>query len=351
MAFVEIELSDSYWKSLEITQQDIEFLYSYLLEKETPLPANDLAEALIEERIKKEKKLLQEKQQKNGDIYMPEKTYTVGDKLQFPAMNWISGEVSSVREGNNPQLPTLNVLTVELEDGRSRQFASNIENHKLNEIVTSDGSDGEDNESYIIDKFGDEITEKLDIKLEDSKDLVRIGGNWFPKSLLIEFNVGHLNLAEAVLDMYGGGPLPVNDLLDQIEVETDDPQELVKFSMNYALQEDPRFDEVGPRGIVKWFLNRLEPQYVREKPVELEYAPVDYDRSVLTEDMLVAEQRIDDEFNNPRPNLYAPRGWQRSCDCFELPALAGWQHSPHLLHATLLPHRDRNPTGEVHADR
>ncbi len=301
MAFVEIELSDSYWKSLEITQQDIEFLYSYLLEKETPLPANELAEALIEERIKKEKKLLQEKQQKNGDIYMPEKTYTVGDKLQFPAMNWISGEVSSVREGNNPQLPTLNVLTVELEDGRSRQFASNIENHKLNEIVTSDGSDGEDNESYIIDKFGDEITEKLDIKLEDSKDLVRIGGNWFPKSLLIEFNVGHLNLAEAVLDMYGGGPLPVNDLLDQIEVETDDPQELVKFSMNYALQEDPRFDEVGPRGIVKWFLNRLEPQYVREKPVELEYTPVDYDRSVLTEDMLVAEQRIDDELTIPDP--------------------------------------------------
>ncbi len=95
--------------------------------------------------------------------------------------------------------------------------------------------------------------------------------------------------------MYGGGPLPVEDLLEQIEIETDDPTELVQFSMNYALQEDPRFDEVGPRGIVKWFLNRLEPDYVREKPVQLSYAPVEYDRSNLTEDMLIAEQRLDDE--------------------------------------------------------
>ncbi len=72
--------------------------------------------------------------------------------------------------------------------------------------------------------------------------------------------------------------------------------------MNYALQEDPRFDEVGPRGIVKWFLNRLEPDYVREKPVQLSYAPVEYDRSILTEDMLIAEQRLDDELTTPDPD-------------------------------------------------
>ncbi len=301
MSFVEIELSDSYWKSLEITQQDIEFLYSYLLEKETPLPSTDLAEALIEERIQKENKLLQEKQQKNGDIYLPEKKYAVGEKLQFPAMNWISGEVTEVREGNNPQLPALNVITVALENGQSRQFASNIQEHKLNETVTSESGQDVEIEGMVFDNFGEEITEKLNTKLEDNKDLVRIGGNWFPKSLLIEFNVGHLNLAEAVLDMYSGGPVQVEDLLDQIEVDTDDPKELVQFSMNYALQEDPRFDEVGPRGIVKWFLNRLEPQYVREKPVELIYTPFDYDRSGMTEDMLIAEQRIDDELTIPNP--------------------------------------------------
>ncbi len=61
MAFVDIGLSDSYWQALEIKQQDIEYLYSFLLEKETPLPSSDLASALIAERIRIEKKHLKEK--------------------------------------------------------------------------------------------------------------------------------------------------------------------------------------------------------------------------------------------------------------------------------------------------
>lgn len=301
MAFVEVELSDSYWQSLEIKQQDIEFLYNYLLEKETPLPSSDLAAALIAERIRIEKKHLKEKQQKIGDIYLPEKTYTVGDKLQFPAMKWISGEVTAVREGNNPEMEGLAVLTVALEDGESKQFAANLPEHKLNKVSNNDEDADGANPEVVINSFGEEITAKLEVILDENKDLVRIGGNWFPKSLLISFNVGHLNLAEAVLDMYGGGPLQVEDLLEQIDIETDDPPELVQFSMNYALQEDPRFDEVGPRGIVKWFLNRLEPDYVREKPIQLNYTPVEYDRSILTDDMLIAEQSLDDELTIPDP--------------------------------------------------
>lgn len=303
MVFVDIELSDSYWESLEVSQEDIEFLYAYLLEKEKPLPPEELAAALVNERIRKEKQLLKEKQQSNGEIYLPENEYAVGDKVQFPAMNWISGEVTDVREGNNPELPTLQVITVALENDRKKQFAANIENHQLNQaaMVQTDG-DSEDDQA-IIEKFGDAITAALEEKLDANKDLVRIGGNWFPKSLLIEFNVGHLNLAEAVLDMVGGGPLAVDDLLEQIQVDTDDPPELVRFSMNYALQEDPRFDEVGPRGIVKWFLNRLEPKNVRERPIELVFEPVEYDRSVLSEDMLIAEQNLDDELTTPDPEF------------------------------------------------
>jgi hypothetical protein len=302
MAFVDIELSDSYWQKLDINQQDIEYLYTFLLEKEKPLPSTGLATALIEERIRIEKKQMKEKQQKNGEIYLPEKTYAVGEKIQFPALNWANGEVTAVREGRNPQMEGLQVLTVALEDGEEKEFAANLADHKLNQAITADEESEASTPEDVVANFGDEITEKLEAKLEENKDLVRIGGNWFPKSLLIEFNIGHLNLAEAVLDMYGGGPLPVDDLLEQIDVETDDPPELVKFSMNYALQEDSRFDEVGPRGIVKWFLNRLEPDFVREKPIQLAYEPVEYDRSVLTEDMLVAEQRLDDELTEPDPD-------------------------------------------------
>jgi len=303
MVFVEIELSESYWKSLEINQKDIEYLYSYLLEKETPLPSNKLADALIKRRIQSEKERLQEKQQQNGEIYLPKLEFNVGDKIQFPAINWVSGEVTDIREGNNPEQPAMNVMTVDLENNQTRQFASNLDDHKLNQMTTpADDTEGE-NDQDIIETFGDEITSKLEEALEEKKDLVRIGADWFPKSLLIEFNVGHLNLAEAVLDMHSGEPLAVESLLDQLELETDDPEELVRFSLNYALQEDPRFDEVGPKGIVKWFLNRLEPEYVREKPIELQFTEVDYNRSVLSEDMIKAEQNIDDELVEPDPDF------------------------------------------------
>jgi hypothetical protein len=295
MVFVEIDLSDSYWKSLNITQEDIEFLYAFLLEKETPMTSESLAEALIHERIRSEEEKLQEKQKQNGKIYLPKSEYAVGDQVQFPAMNWVSGKVTDLRAGNNPEQPNMKVITVDLENGGTRQFAANLEEHALNDITTTSTTTDEDPAEMVFQNFGSEITTKLEEKLNENKDIVRIGADWFPKSLLIEFNVGHLNLAEAVLDMKDGGPLSVDTLLDQIDVETDDPQELIEFSLNYALQEDPRFDDVGPSGVVQWFLNRLEPEYVREKPLALSYTPVDYDRSILTDEMLAAEPRIDDE--------------------------------------------------------
>ena len=64
MVLMDIQLDDSYWKQLEITPKDIEFLYSFLLEKETPLPSVELAQALIKERVRVERMSLNKKQQK-----------------------------------------------------------------------------------------------------------------------------------------------------------------------------------------------------------------------------------------------------------------------------------------------
>jgi len=296
MSLVEFELKESYWKSIEIQPYDIEFIYSFLLEKETPMPSVKLAEALVTERIRLEKENLEQKQMEKGDIFLPKLNYSVGDMVQFPALRWTNGTVKDVRDGKNPKFPGLKVITVEFKNGKNRQFAANIENHVLNEAVSESADLSDNNVQKIVEDFGEEITAKLENQLEKNQDLVKIGANWFPKSLLIEFNMGHLNLAEAVLDMHGGGPLSVDALLEQIDITSDDPKELVEFSLNYALQDDARFDEVGPSGVVQWFLNRLEPDYVRQKPVELVYDPVEYDRSVLDDDMLRAEQNIDDEY-------------------------------------------------------
>jgi hypothetical protein len=303
MVLGQFELSETYWGTLEINQSDIEFLYAYLLEKETPLTSSNLAKALIKQRIQIEKEILQKKQDQKGKIYFPKLEFEIGEKVQFPALNWISGEVKEIRDGNNPEFPSLTVLTVRMENNQSRQFAANLEEHKLNEVTNITDEIDEGDELIIIEKHGDQITRTLEEKLIENKDIVRIGDKWFPKSLLIDFNVGHLNLAEAVLDMHEGGPLSVDSLLEQIDLESDDPQELVEFSFNYALQEDPRFDEVGPSGVFQWFLNRLEPQPVREIPIELKYNPVDYDRSELTDDMLNAEQQTNDELTKDHQEL------------------------------------------------
>ncbi len=84
-----------------------------------------------------------------------------------------------------------------------------------------------------------------------------------------------LNLAEATLDMANGGPLATGELQKQVELTSDVSTKLLEFSLNYALQEDQRFDEVGPSGEVVWYLHRCEPEQVRETPLWLRYVPTD----------------------------------------------------------------------------
>jgi hypothetical protein len=69
------------------------------------------------------------------------------------------------------------------------------------------------------------------------------------------------------------------------------------FSLDLALQEDLRFDEVGPAGEVLWHLHRLEPPEVLEAPVYLRYKEIEHDRDLLTDDMLDLERELDDELS------------------------------------------------------
>src|SRR3989304_4340892 len=109
--------------------------------------------------------------------------------------------------------------------------------------------------------------------------------------------MGHLNVAEAILDRAGGGPSPTQTLLEQVGLSTDTNSKLVEFSLDLALQEDPRFDEVGPAGEVLWYLHRLEPEGVLQVPPHLRYQSLDYDRSLLSSEMLDLERALDDELS------------------------------------------------------
>lgn len=184
-----------------------------------------------------------------------------------------------------------------MEDGAQRLFASSLLHHALNEQPTVSPMDDDLDPEFILRENGNEIEKKLETAFSQDDGLVKIAGRWFPRGLLVDVNQGHLNLAEAVLDMAQGEPQPTLALLKDVELPAGVNPKLAEFSLNYALQDDERFDEVGPAGQVLWCLRRLEPDGVREVPIFLQYSKIDHDRSALDESMLKLEAQLDDELS------------------------------------------------------
>lgn len=260
------EKNKNIWEDFEVTNNDIDFIFNRLFEIETPTNTVDLVKTLIEERINQEKIRRENLQNSKGDIYLPKDDFIVGQKLLFPALDYKSGEIVSIREGSNPDLGEFNIIEVEFPKGIKKEFASNLQNHLLNQTIMNLEEESDLDFGEIFSNHKKKISALLEEKLNSNQDLVQIAGYWFPRSLLIDINIGYLNLAEAVLEMAEGGPLSTPEIIDQIELPMDSNITLTEFSLNLALQEDKRFDEVGPAGETLWFLHRSEPEYVRTMP-------------------------------------------------------------------------------------
>jgi hypothetical protein len=297
MVVASLSLGEGYWTSFELQEEDIEFLYNYLLEREMPLTTGELTAALVEERIRREKIKIEQQRSSKGEIYFPKETYQEDSTLVFPMHNWKTAKVVGKRPGKNPELGEFEVLKVKFEDGNEREYAGGLKEHALNDTEISLQGDQTLEPQEVMKEHGEFLEESLETEMEEDSNFVRIAGKWFARALLVDVNTGHLNLAEAVLDMASGGPLPTSNLLEQIELEADVNPKLVEFSLDLALQEDERFDEVGPAGEVVWFLKRLEPEEVHETPIFLRYNEIEHDRSILTPDMLDLERELDDELS------------------------------------------------------
>lgn len=286
-----------YWAKLEVTPQDVEALHSHLFEVETPLTARELVPVLIRERVAAEKRAREAELQAVGRIYIPKDRYAPGQELVFPALDWTKGQVTSIRAGINPEIAPFEVISVAMADGRERLFVSGLEEHALNQ----DASEANEFSGAALDDalegYGDLLEGKLQAAFEKEPGLVQIAGRWFPRGLLVEVGEGQLNLAEAALDMAQGEPLPTAALLKDVDLPTGVNPKLAEFSLNHALQDDERFDEVGPAGQVLWSLRRLEPPGVQEVPLFLRYARLDYDPKALDENMRKLEAQLDDELS------------------------------------------------------
>ncbi|OGO17042.1 MAG: hypothetical protein A2Z14_09010 [Chloroflexi bacterium RBG_16_48_8] len=291
---------DRYWNEFEVRDSDLDFIYNLLLEREVPLTTLEMAEAIIGFRLEQ----LESEASKVGDtkidVYLPLEKFVIGQRLLFPLIGNKVGKVVGVRSGENPSLGEFDVIEVEFEDGdRNREFAAQLGDHKLNLAPESTNVEDETNvPNEILLKYGDVIQQRLTSRLEGAADIVRIAGRWFPKALLTQFHEGHLNLAEAVLDIAEGGPTATSELLRQLDIPSDHDSLLAAFSLDYALQEDERFDEVGPAGQILWHLKRLEPPEVLYPPPRLNYDPELYERTELPEALTLLERELNDELSS-----------------------------------------------------
>ena len=294
----DIILDSDYWKNFSLYDTDIDELFSYLLEKEIPLSTDELAKFIASLHIEKQTSLIEEQKKKQGNIYLPKNEYQIGDLLVFPVFNNDNGKVINIQDGINPDFEDLKVIEVDLNSGGKKHFASNIANHSLNNLSEKNERDKNLDQGYVVQTYGEIINHTLEDALASNDDLVKIAGNWFPRSLLVDISIGHLNLAEAVLEEMGGGPLGTKDLMKQVDLVADADERLLNFSFDLALQEDKRFDEVGPTGETLWYLHNKEPEKVKEIPRFLTFQAEEYASEDVTKFLDMFEGNVYDELED-----------------------------------------------------
>lgn len=295
-------------KNFKIDSDDVDELVNLLMERETPMTHEELALILVEKYLSEQKADFLKRYQ-DATIYQPSASYDVGERLVFPQYDFETAHIVGVREGISEEYGEFNVIAVEFDDAvlntqdKPREFAANFEHeHPLNATQSNADTNFTEIDSIrpedILAVARESIFDQLHQALLSNDVLTSVAGYWFPGELVIEVEIGHLHLAEAVLDMAQGGPLPTEDILEQIGGLGDAPQTLQVFSMNVALNEDNRFDEVGPTGQVLWYLNRLEPELVNRMPPFLQYDPIPYDAGLLTDEMVQLERELKDELSD-----------------------------------------------------
>lgn len=283
------------------TDPEIAFLSNLLLEEGAPMESERLALALVRERMQNEARR-RAKLDPSDTVYLPRNHCKVGDHLVFPALDFLHGTVLSMRPGQNAEAGAFDVIRVKM-DGGEREFAVGLEHHRLNDIPLEIQLRGGDlTPEQILHTYGESIVQNLETRLGRESEIVQIAGRWFPRALLVDVSPGHMNLSEAVLDVAGGGPLPTSALLEHMDMPQNVDPRLAAFSLEYALYQDSRFEEVGPAGEMLWFLRRLEPPEVIFPPRRLACSSSPADETGLTSDLLALKCDLEDEWDRRESN-------------------------------------------------
>lgn len=286
-----------YWQAFSLSAADIEFLHTLLLDAEQPLTTRALALALVGERCRREEAELRAELDR-GIIYQPRKSFKVGDKIIFPSLDFRLGEAIELRPGHNPEYGDFEVVTVDFgSDRRQRSFAASLTAaHKLNVDVPDVLAVGNGlTPEKILDTVATELMPALAAQLAGQPDFAGFEDRWLLRDLLAAVHVGHLNIAEALIEMRTA-PVATTSLLKELDLPAEIKPEILMFSLHSALAADPRFDQVGAGETRRWYLRRLEPAEALTRPEPLVYTAISYDRTSLPVELLQIEWELDDEW-------------------------------------------------------
>jgi len=296
----ETQEADYWLKKFSVESEDIEYIYELFLEKERPLTLDELTLALIERRCRQEEERLKA-QLAGGVIYQPKASYEVGQRIFFPVFDFAPATVVGIRPGYNPDYGSFQVIQVRFEGQEDiREFAAELPKpHKLDMESEDDWlRKGALSPSQLFELYGQQVKEKLRERLAADDEFISFNSLWFVKGMLAEVHVGHLNIAEAAIEV-ANRPLSAEEILPSLELPDTINRDAQVFSLNYALQNDERFDRVGPKGTILWYLKRLEPPEAVHPPRRLLYSPEPYEADLLTQELLEIVQGIDDEATDP----------------------------------------------------
>lgn len=240
--------SPDYWlDGFQAQDHDMSELYEFMIEAAEPQEIEALAARLVRRRVERELAARKARADAKGTVYKPADRYDVGQKLTFSAIDGLEGVVKSVRKGNNPAFGDYEVIQVKL-GGAERSFAAGLTvDHALSETETDlDAGD-------LAERYGPVIVPPLAMRLSDDVDWLHYGDRWVLRALLPEINLGHRNLAEAVI-MLAGEPLPAEQIMNDLDLDSSVPAETRAIALELALSSDGRFRNVGALEAPLWTL-------------------------------------------------------------------------------------------------
>lgn len=246
--------TEEYWRdAYRLTDVDQDRLLEYFMAKAAPATTDALARLLVTERVKAEEEAFAA--QRPANAYQPSGSYAVGDELAFAALGGARGEVVAIRDGYNPRYDTFKVISVQLRgENRPREFAAEFSQpHALNADIG--GTVEYLSLEELYDRYGHTVRQQLERELPGT-GFVRFGGHWLPEALLVSYNEGDLNIADAMVDITTEA-LPTSELLKELSTAPDVALPIREFSLNYALSRDPRFRNTGTDERPLWHLKRL----------------------------------------------------------------------------------------------